>query len=327
MRALEEFGEAEHPLSTKIAVARLKRTLLAGNMIGLRDLLAAETERTFRALADVGNVDGPTRPNGEEIARRFSYYEHHLSPLLALSIAASYWAKPETDGLIAECFRRIAQPEGTNGGFTLLIPLRRYPALVLLYGIGLATLASGDYRLLGKLLPLKLRSQGGSEPEPAAQAVNIWRIDEGDAAKLLPGQQKKRTPLSNHLESVLREPLREFLPDDEDYRETFDWWEYLMALVFLDLTYSAENFRELREKGGQPEGRAPVGCFGWRQRCRDNDIKVETRLEAGQMLPEKVVKVLKAGLFGANRPTDYERFREVKEAFDVFLDRVCLSWR
>ena len=41
------------------------------------------------------------------------------------------------------------------------------------------------------------------------------------------------------------------------------------------------------------------------------------------MLPEKVSKVLSAGLFGANRPTDYERFREVKEAFDRFLGRVA----
>ncbi|HEY3439612.1 MAG TPA: SIR2 family protein [Paludibaculum sp.] len=327
VRALESLGEAEHPLSTKLAVARLKRHLSAGNLIGLRDLLASETERTFRALAEVGNTDGPGRPSGEEMVRRLTYYEHRLSLLLALCITATFWAKPEIDGLIVESFRRIAQPEGPNSGLTFFISLRRYPALVLLYGIGLAALASDDYRLLGKLLPMKLRPQVGSEPESVTEAINIWDVIEGAADRLIPGQENKRTPLSNHLEEVLREPLREYLPDAQGYKETFDWWEYLIALGYVDLTCPTEMFRTIREEGGELTGRGPVGCFGWRQRWRDHGIVRETRLESGQMLPEKVSKVLDAGLFGGNQPGGIERFREVKDAFDNFLGKVTVSWR
>lgn len=324
VRALEGFGEAEHPLSTKLAVARLKRHLTAGNIIGLRDLLATETERTFRALADVENVGGPTRPNGDEMLRRLKYYEHHLSPLLALCTTASYWTKPETDSLIVDCFRRIAQPGGTLAGFTLLISLRRYPALVLLYGIGLSTIASGDYGLLGKLLPLKLRPQGGSEPESVAEAVNIWHVIEGDAAKLIPGQQGKTTPLSNHLETVLREPLREFLSDDVDYIDTFDWFEYLIALVYVRMTNSPASLSPTPQANA-PGARGPIGCFGWRHKYREEGCIAEARFETGQMIPDKVAKVLESGLFGA-APSNVELFCGAREAFGKFLHDATFTW-
>jgi hypothetical protein len=318
VRALESFGEAEHPLSAKLAVARLKRHLSAGNRIGLHDLLAAETERSFRALADVEHVNSPMLHKPEGLARRLSYYEHHSSTLLALCIAGSYWAKPETDKLIVQCVRRIAQPDAPYPDASFARSLRWYPALLLLYGIGLATLSSGDYRLLGKLLPMKIRPQGGSDSEAVVAAINTRYVMGGSAAGFIPWRSGP-TPLSDHLEEVLREPLREFLPDEEDYTQTFDWHEYLLALVYLDLSCPADKIRAIREQWEQLEEKVPVGRFKWRQGRGGRGLRAETAVEKGRILPEKVSKVLSAGLFGANRPTYYERFREVQEAYDGFL--------
>ncbi|WP_321472882.1 SIR2 family protein [uncultured Paludibaculum sp.] len=326
VRALEDFGEAEHPLSTKLGVARLKRHLTAGNLIGIRDLLSSETERTFRVLADVGSSGGSMRPSGEEMVRRLDYYEHHLSALLALCIAASYWAKPETDSLIVECFRRIAQPENPNGRQTFFTSLQRYPALVLLYGIGLATIAAGNYRLLGKLLPLKLRPQVGSEPEHVVDAINVTTVIEGDGVKLIPGQKGKTTPLSNHLDGLLKEPLREFLPDNADYQDAFDWFEYLVALVYVSRTGSPEILQSTSQGDGHGVW-GPIGCFGWRQRRREHGSVAEARREDGQDVPESVAKVLESGLFGTGRPSNLELLRQTRRAFDMFLQQATFTWR
>jgi hypothetical protein len=46
------------------------------------------------------------------------------------------------------------------------------------------------------------------------------------------------TGLSDHLSAVLRDPLREYLPNETEYERTFDWFEYLLCLVHCDVQVS-----------------------------------------------------------------------------------------
>lgn len=55
------------------------------------------------------------------------------------------------------------------------------------------------------------------------------------AKKMFQMEKAGNTPVNNHLEQVLREPFREYLPDDEQYIRFFDRFEYLFALVYADL--------------------------------------------------------------------------------------------
>ena len=326
VRALEGFGEAQHPLSAKLAVERLKRHLTNRNLIGMRDLLMGEAERAFSVLHRVNQSDCSPAAAGDEIARRLSYYEHHVDTLLQLQVTGAYYSSEDTDTLLLESFKRIFQVKESRGGDRLWLDLQRYPALVLMYGIGLASIASGDYRLLAGLFTLKVREGAGRELEAVAAILHNEAIIGRDQQKALPGRENGPTPLCNRLENLLREPLREFLPDDSEFRETFDWFEYLLALVYVDVTRASDALQPSRE-GKKVEARGPIGCFGWRERNRDRGLFAETELRKGEFIPEKVTKVLQAGLFGGTGPTGEERFRAVKSAFDRFCPPATWSWR
>jgi hypothetical protein len=69
------------------------------------------------------------------------------------------------------------------------------------------------------------------------------------------------TPASEHLHEVLRKPLSEFLPNDNDYDTTFDRFEYLFAIAYLKNSIE-ENKRHW----------APIGRFGYRRGNSNYDI-------------------------------------------------------
>jgi hypothetical protein len=47
---------------------------------------------------------------------------------------------------------------------------------------------------------------------------------------------------------ALREPLREYLPDDAEYDNAFDWFEYLICLAHIDQQTTRPQLDE--EKSG-----------------------------------------------------------------------------
>ena len=130
---------------------------------------------------------------------------------------------------------------------------------------------------------------------------------DNSVGQLLPGMSRHSTPVSDHFYALLREPMREYTPANDDYQRTFDRFEYLLGLIHADL-----NRRQFRENGLW----GPVGCFAWRGRhlgmwehgIRD-EIKDELN-QQGQNWP-----LVKAGLFGKSA----ERAEEVRQKFDNFV--------
>jgi hypothetical protein len=144
---------------------------------------------------------------------------------------------------------------------------------------------------------------------PSALFLYPDNVMKKELAERLPGMERHHTPLNDHLQQVLREPLREYLPQEEYYQKCFDRFEYLFALVHADL-------REKQESSIT----GPLGCFLWRNRHDpENHIAVEIELEikdAGNNWPP-----LKVGLFDGS----LERFRYLKQEFDSMIRGVRLG--
>jgi hypothetical protein len=98
--------------------------------------------------------------------------------------------------------------------------------------------------------------------------------------------------MSDRVHDVLREPLREYLPDDGRYDDAFDRFEYLVALTHADI----------RTERGRNSW-APAGRFGWRRSVVD--AIVSEQQSQGVSWPP-----LRAGLF-----KDQARFLEVQKAY------------
>lgn len=294
-----------HPLSPKVAVATLKKYLPDERYrIQLHDLITREAERLYEELFGERFPVHVVSSNDEEfrinLQRRVQDYEALTETLQALLITGCYWGEEVHEERWTKCLERTANPPPPieRGGGLAWLGLRYYPALLLLYAGGLASIAAKRYNNLAALLTkARVRSEGRSLP--IALFLYPGKVLDETVAARLPGVEGYRpVALNFHLQQVLRDPLREYLPHDENYQECFDRFEYLFALVHVDF---------LEKQRGRIWG--PVGCFVWRNGNIMTDIELEVK-DAGKNWP-----LLKVGLFDGS----LERFQHIKKEFDNFV--------
>jgi hypothetical protein len=250
--ALKDISKP-HPLSAKVAVASLKKYIVdESQKIRLHDLVMNETEKLHGELTDKTFPVQHISFSQEELLRRTQRYEALTEILLSLMINGCYWGEKEHEGLLVKCLERIANPVGRRDGLIAWLNLRLYPALLLLYGGGIASVAAARYGTLSVLLT-KSVFRDGSKEYPVVSRLYTWAVMDQVTGRQLPGMERRYSPVSDHLYEVLRHPLREILPEDVQYQKCFDRFEYLLALIYADL-HERQTGRIW----------APVGCFGWR---------------------------------------------------------------
>jgi len=310
---LEEYNEP-HPLSVKALVAQVKKYIVDERYeIRLNDLVNQEVERLYKELFDKEKFpfDGISNDKfGDEFRRQVKLYESLTKPVLAMMITGCRWGKESHEHLWVNCLERIANPpEEGDRRILALYNLRFYPALLLLYGAGIASIAAGKYSTFSSLLTVpKIRPMYGEE-SPLVLALHPWSVmDRPEIQRLLPGLDRNIIPLNNHLNDILRDPLRDILPQDANYQDHFDRFEYLAALVHADLG---------EEKYGKIW--APVGLFGYRSRLSHRDTSIMNRIQSDfENSTQTTWAPLRVGLFGGSA----ERFKSIKQEFDKLITRV-----
>jgi hypothetical protein len=304
--ALEEFA-TPHPLSAKVALANLKRYLPDPQQrIRLHDLVIQETEKLYSELTDE-QFPIEDFPPGEkriqEFTNRLRRYEELSVALLSFMIAGCYWGESHQKDLWKNCLERIANPSGSTGTSEVFTQLRSYPALLLLYGAGIASIASEHYDTLFTLfhevrIKVLQYHHSDSSEEPAILTLHAGKVLDSDLLKQLPDLKGHWNPGSKFLPIVLRESLREYIPDDRRYIKYFDRFEYIFALEYWHLN---------------PVW-APIGNIGMASYETENPIRQEVSLEihqAGANAP-----LLQAGFFGGTQ----EQYQQIRAEYGHFLN-------
>jgi hypothetical protein len=311
--SLEQIG-GPHPLSAQVAAATLKRYLSEDrHRIRARDLVLDKAKRLRAELNSEKFPVDVAKPSEDDLILRMKQLEALTAPLLSLFIAGGYWGEPQHEPVWSDCVGLIAEQEQAGRGIKGYLNLRAYPALLLIYGGGMAAVAANKY---GNLAALLVRPGGENmslqREEPLAHLLNADVIISRDVAqKILNPEKRNYTPASDYLALVLREPLRDLLPRDAQFDNCFDRLEYLWTLVHIDLRTQLKS-----------SSRWVIGRFLWRDE-KHYDFK-ETVLEqlyremdeAGENWPG-----LKAGLFGGS----LERLRQARKDLDEARSRLRQS--
>ncbi|MHB0978879.1 MAG: hypothetical protein ACYC5Q_02185 [Thermoleophilia bacterium] len=180
--------------------------------------------------------------------------------------------------------------------------------MLLLYAGGMAAVAAAEYGTLSALLTSTHTWLRG---EKARAIETLYPRLLADALRDVPGHGNAYVPLSNRLHDVLRPMLRELLPFDQSYDESFDEYEYLTALLMVDLTRS--EGRELYS--------VPIGRFGWTSRRYPGPTVID-RVTAERDRYGADWGPVKAGLFQGS----LDRAIEAKQHFDQYLKQVTGGW-
>lgn len=235
--ALQELNKP-HPLSAKVAVVSLKKYLVEERYrIRLHDLVMEEVEKVYGELSSE-RFSSSMPYSSEAFIQRVHYYETFTEILVAMIIAGCYWGERSHQYLWTNTIERIAntnKPKFFVSCSPIWKKLSLYPALVLLYAGGIAALASERYDNFAALL-IQPQVKELDRIKPPALALYAWAVmDKEFSQQLLPNRGELYTPLSDYLYELLREPLRDVLPQEDRYTRCFDRFEYLLALVHSDL--------------------------------------------------------------------------------------------
>ena len=264
--------------------------------IRLHDLIMQESSRVAASLFG-GAETGRSAPSLKE-------YERHLETLLPLMAAGGYWGKPIHRRVWLRCFQQMVTPK--SGPFpNLVLPLDFYPAYLLLYAYGIASLAGGRPSNLAYVLANATAKNAQKLDEPIALRFTSELRDnqlENAIKRDDPSYTRMNLPVSRYLLKFLREPLREWLPEDTRYEDFFCRFEYLTSLV-------AAHFCQ-KEWGG--EYYVTSGLYFARRTLPEHfQTEVDKSMERWPFL--------KDGLFGGSMV----RLRETKSGFD----QAILKWR
>jgi SIR2-like domain len=171
--ALESFS-ATDPLSAQVAVARAKRLWSdRRHTIALSDLSTGETNRLIERTSNAYFPTADENPSTSAVLGRLKRYDAEIDVLLQMVACMAYWAKDEQEEPVFRSFRRIAEEPGPEPGMPVWLKMKRYPALRLLYGIGIPALANRKYDLLERLTSLTINHESGQNSRTAAVRLFI----------------------------------------------------------------------------------------------------------------------------------------------------------
>jgi hypothetical protein len=291
--------DARHPLTVRIAVATLKRYLPENKCrIRLHDLVMEESNKVATALfSDLG---------GHRRTPSLKECEARVEMLLHLLAAGAYWGRAAHRRLWLRCFQQLGTPR--SGPFSgLAVELDFYPAYLALHAYGIAALAAGRQGNLAYILAHgSSKMPDGSEISLLHRLMMELRRGELDNAiqRAEPSRRDYNLPSSRYLLERLREPLREWLPEDSRYEDLFRRFEYTVSLVVSDLY----------QKTGQGSFCANMG-FHLNRRRLHQDIQAEIEKYKDSW------PYLKAGLFDGS----LSRLHEVKTGHDEASSRLGIN--
>lgn len=256
-----------------------------------------------------GRIAGPDFPvnmncrlTEEGVWERVQRFEEASRVAGAAMATGCYYGSDAQSDSWCQLLEAVGNPGGDGNGYTMLLDLRRYPALLLLYAGGVAATAAGRYgTLLALLTRPKLHNARTDQDQPPLVGLAPYRVIDRDLVNTML-KQRWYCPLSEHFFRLFREPLRPFLADDRRYERCFDRFEYLRCLLEVDQT-------------GSPRS---TGRFGWRWKFPSDDVRKE--VEADEARAGKSWPLYKSGCFGGQP----EKFKAAKMAVDKMV--AGLGW-
>jgi hypothetical protein len=240
VRALEAL--AEPPLTTAMAVAMLKRAL--GDpvrRVDLHDLVMRYADAVAAHISDQPVVLASNQDQSAGVRQIVDAASAATDPLLQL-VATGVWH--DTDGvhdqLWFDILQRLSNVPQTIGGMynEAIAALQRYPAVLVLFAVGIAAVNRGRDGLLVRILtegevrdPYRAR-----EVSPLGQALHVHRVVQSSVASAYSSGHRVVIARANILASeliqqVLRPAFTDLMPNTQDFAAAFHDCEYRIGLV------------------------------------------------------------------------------------------------
>ena len=310
VESIEQFSRP-HPLSVEAAITSLKRYISEPRYrIQYADLIGGTVERVVSSIRtkdlDIDNSDIDT----ETITARVRAYEAACSTLLTMAATAGRWAEEHHFEVWKLALERLVIARSEDG-HPVWRGLQKYPAILVLYTLGMAGLSSGRIGFLGQIVLTEIFYPRRESLSAARVPLPFCMLDNAEAQKameLLEGMGKHYVPLNDWVHVALRQYMQDTVYDDSQYDMMFDQVEILLAL----------NYGHRRRKSSRPYW-APLGAFVYRS---ENRALILAEMSESVSKFQDDAPFVKSGFLGETPAECAASIEEFKE----FVDRVAQSW-
>jgi hypothetical protein len=150
------------------------------------------------------------------------------------------------------------------GGYTALINLRTYPAVLLLYAYGIGLLKAQRFVELFKLFSTPITT-GRQQAQTVVSRLLLtrWEGTENDPWKMLPNLEKRRTALSDHLHELFESWTADYLFAKNEYTTLFEHFELLGTLAYITLSNDKTTLQAAINSPNRDFVWAPIGRASW----------------------------------------------------------------
>jgi len=308
--------ERPHPLILPLAIETTKKYLSEDKYrIKLYDFVSEEVQRIYYSFNSECFVNVENNLTKETFQKRLQEYKESLAILIGILNAIIYFDKGKHSELIKLSMERLIPQKSTLQEH---YSFNRFPLLILTYSIGIISLVSRNYKSLAALF-LNSYFYDGDTEKHIIEIINQQSVFASKWKTWLPNFPEKgtaKTPVSDYLNSYMRDIVNTYLPDDKKYEEFFDIFEYLTGLIYLDIinegksiNFNTSTIGRFAWKGGTPFNRG-----GLPQSIKDF---TENGLNQGDKWP-----LLKEGFFHGS----VDRFKECCGAYESIIEEVSKNW-
>lgn len=260
------LNQQKKPLNVDQLINSTKRTLSQSeNLIQLDDLITHEFDA---AIAKLDSADLPTGTpwSAGDFEKRVQLYETVAEPLARMVSVLGRWGNGSELSTVNDVIRALHHhAESWGGGMTVWLGLRSYPAVLLFNAYGLGLVRAQRWTDLHSFFESTLpRAERDAKRMVETLFLSAWKGGGDDVWKCLPGLDRRKTPLSDHLHDVMASWKQSFIGVEPNFELLFERFETLASLAFLE-AYSEADLEGLLIPG-QPEAiftRMPVGRVGW----------------------------------------------------------------
>lgn len=277
VRTLEDAEDGE-PLTTPIARERVKRYLTREeHKIDLSDLIRQTAQQTRKDLFDEDRLPlyGDDLADNFTADDRFREYGDLMPTIITVLMACAYWGGETVNSgekPVSNAISTLAPSQSPDGGSNKrLRDLRRYPATLGLYGVGLTSITAENWSLISHLLtqPIEVSRSRGRQPvekNPIEALHPRYLTREWGRGFDREGVEES---LRSSMNETLRDPALEFFTSESTYEREFKRFEVILDLLWyaegngddvvsLGTTYWGESIDELEDEIGQHGSEWPL---------------------------------------------------------------------
>jgi hypothetical protein len=224
--------------------------------IRLDDLLSTEPRSYHQAVAADNFPVNTSTLDPEDVAERLRSYERAVDRLACIGALMARWGAIEHRATLSSASSRLVESNEMAGGQVIWLGLRWHPADFFLCAAGVAAVSAGSYENLSAMFLAPATSSRTGQESTLLEATieGLWQATSPNPYKLLPGHERQFTPRSEYLFKVVQPLVEDLLYLGRGYEATFDRYEVLAALVYVDL----------QKQRGHGTAWGPPGRFAWK---------------------------------------------------------------